>query len=133
MTFESYITYEEYISLGGAVSEDAFPLIERKAQRTLDYFTFNRIPLLETVPDEVKEVLTEFINKMYAVDINNICASNITTYSNGVESITYNSDFEQSFNKELYDIAVKWLPNYLTARSVAFDVRKYLQSKNNNP
>ena len=59
MAFERYIEYNEYLELGGKVSEDAFVLLERKAQRWLDYFTFDRVNYLTRIPDEVKEVLAQ--------------------------------------------------------------------------
>ena len=31
MTFKPYITYNEYVELGGKVPEDVFPKFERKA------------------------------------------------------------------------------------------------------
>ena len=64
MEFVSYITYKEYVDLGGTVDEDTFTILERKAQRMVDQITFNRMQYLLVVPDEVKEVLTEFVNKM---------------------------------------------------------------------
>ena len=132
MAFTSYITFEEYEHLGGTVSKDAFPIIERKAQRWLDEFTFNRIPLLPEVPDEVKEVLCEFINNMDDFDKQKKDGDVIESYSNGVESLSFRRTTETELRRSLSELAVSWLPDYLVARSVNFDVRKYLQSENNN-
>ena len=62
MAFKSYITYEEYTELGGKLPEDSFTYIERKAQRYLDNFTFNRIQCCTVIPDVVKECLVELIS-----------------------------------------------------------------------
>lgn len=132
MAFVSYITYEEYKELGGTVSVDAFPILELKAQRWIDYFTFNRIPLLETIPDEVKEVLTEYIERLNLLNNQRESGDVITSYSNGVETFNYQLKSEEQTKKEFAMLATTWLPNYLTNRSVNFNVSKYLQSENND-
>ena len=125
--FISYISYNDYKELGGSLSEDAFNIYERKAQRTLDTITFDRIKHLTVIPDVVREVLVEFIDRMANRDKQGDGGGEVSQYSNGVETITYKSRTETSFKKELYQVAVDWLPTYLTNRMVEFDVDKYLQ------
>lgn len=133
MAFESYITYQEYQALGGKLSVTDFPLYERKAQRRLDFITFNRIPLLDTIPDEVKEVLTEFTDKVFVDDkTSSSSSSSASSYSNGVETVQFKEDASSAFMNDLTKTAITFLPDYLTARSVNFDVRKYLQSDSND-
>lgn len=134
MSFQAYITYTEYKELGGAVSETNFPNYERKAQRFIDYITFDRIKKLTTVPDEVKEVITEFIDRYFNFDTNvkNSDSNNLSQYSNGVETFTYRRQTESSLNSDLYNLAISWLPDYLTCRSVNFDIEQYLQSNSDN-
>jgi len=125
--FNSYLTYQDYRELGGQLDENTFKHLERKAQRYLDSITFDRIKSLTTIPDEVREVLTEFINRM---DIYNNQRQNgdiVTQYSNGVEQFSYKTQDESGFKKELAQLAVDWLPAYLTNRLVCFDVERYLQ------
>lgn len=134
MEFEKYITYEEYKELSGKVSEDVFSKILRKAQRFLDNITFNRIQHLTKIPYPVKEVLAEFIDKLYLVESSSGDTGAVaSSYSNGVESITFREDVAKQVQKELVHIAVSWLPDYLVTRSVNFDVEEYLQSESNNP
>lgn len=134
MEFEKYITYEEYVELSGKVSEDVFSKTLRKAQRFLDTITFNRIPHLTKMPDAVKEVLAEFIDKLHFMDSTSDDTSTVASkYSNGVESITFKEDAQKQVQKELVQLAVNWLPDYLVARSVNFDVEEYIQSESNNP
>lgn len=131
--FEGYITYDEYEELSGKVPEDAFPKILRKAQRFLDSVTFDRIPHLTKVPDVVKEVLAEFVDMQFAKESATSSASSVASeYSNGIESIVFEENSESRFRESLVRIAVEWLPDYLTARSVNFDVEQYLQSEGNN-
>jgi hypothetical protein len=132
MTFKPYITYDEYVELGGNLPEDVFPRLLRKAQRYLDYITFNRIKLLPSIPDEVKEVLADFVDKFNKKEEVSGSFSSASSYSNGVESVTFKENASTQFNNELNKFAIQILPDYLTARSVNFDVVEYLQSKNNN-
>ncbi len=131
--FEGYITYDEYKELSGKVPEDAFPKVLRKAQRFLDSVTFDRVKHLTRVPSVVKEVLAEFIDMQYAKDSVTSSASSVASeYSNGIESIVFTENSEDRFRANLVKVAVEWLPDYLTARSVNFDVEQYLQSEGNN-
>ena len=134
MSFQAYITYTEYKELGGTVSETNFPNYERKAQRFIDYITFDRIKKLTTVPDEVKEVITEFIDRYFNFDTNvkNSDSNNLSQYSNGVETFTYRRQTESSLNSDLYNLAISWLPDYLTCRRVNFDIEQYLESNSDN-
>lgn len=126
MAFESYITYQEYKELGGTVPEESFDYLERRAQRLLDYITFDRIPDCPEMPDEAKEVLVEFVNRMSSFNNQVDAGDTIESYSNSVESLTYKIKSEDEHNDELVKVAMKILPDYLTARSVKFDVKKYL-------
>lgn len=133
MAFTSYISYLEYEQLGGKVPEESFNVLERKAQRLLDYITFDRIPECSEIPDEVKEVLTELVNREYSFDQQVEAGDTIESYANSVEKLTYRVKSEDEHNDEMVKYAMKVLPDYLTARSVKFDVKKYLQSENNDP
>lgn len=132
MAFQRYIEYDEYLELGGKVSEDAFVILERKAQRWLDYFTFDRVKYLTKIPDEVKEVIVEFIDRLQSYEDQTLDGQLISKYSNGVEDITYSRSRESDVKKAMGKIAIEWLPDYLTNRSVMFDVREYLQSESDN-
>lgn len=143
-----YLTFEEYTDLSGLITdEDTFNKVARKSQHFLDYITFNRIPLLPEVPEVVKDTMVEFIDATYRSQYSTSNESdmpvdaNMSSYSNSVEKITYkiSSDAykEKELNKLMTDVAYKYLPDYLLARGVNFDVTQYiqsdLQSKNNNP
>lgn len=102
----TYLTYNEYTTLGGKlVSESAFPRIERKAEAKLDFFTQNRLKELEEVPDEVKSLMVEFVDKL-SVAVN----GNITSYSNGIESFSFDKNQVDAMNDELCDMAIEYLP-----------------------
>ena len=133
LEYISYLTYDDYKELGGTLSEDDFRLIERKAQRWLDHFTFDRIKQLDVIPNEVREVLTEFISRLVAYEAQKEAGEMVTEYSNSVEQLTFKVKTEEDVKKELSAVALEWLPDYLTNRMVNFDVRAYLQRDDNNP
>lgn len=135
-----YLTFTEYTTISGKVQdEDLYNKVCKKAQRLLDYITFNRIPIViektGSVPEVVKDVLAEFVDKSVSVDSSQEqdFDKNVTEYSNGVETIKYRLLSETEQANELKNIAYQWLPDYLVARGVSFDVEKYLQSDSNNP
>ena len=132
LEYTSYLTYDDYKELGGNLPEKQFRLTERKAQRWLDYFTFDRCKQLDVIPNEVREVLVEFINRLTAYEDQKEAGETVVQYSNSVEQMTFKVKSEEETKKELSDIALEWLPDYLTNRLVNFDVRAYLQRDDNN-
>ena len=57
-----YLTYAEYTGYGGAESEAAFPALELKARKRIDYLTASRVQNMETVPTAVKLCMMTLIN-----------------------------------------------------------------------
>lgn len=49
-----YLTYEEYINYGGTAEQTAFPAMEFKARKQIDYLTAGRVQNMQTVPEAVK-------------------------------------------------------------------------------
>lgn len=110
----AYITYAEYQNFGGTVSNTDFTNLELKARRKLDYFTQNRLQTATTIISEVKELMTEFINRMSNSTVN----GNITSYSNGIESISYGKNQAVAFDNDLYRMAIEYLPVELISAHV---------------
>ena len=110
--FKAYLTYEEYKELGGQLDESAFPLLERKAQRKLDNYTFDRLKDMETIDDEVKEVLTIMID-MLAEEGN---GDEVKSFSNGVVNLTYKD--KKPIDERMYDVVVEYLPVSLISEVV---------------
>lgn len=130
-TFNRYLTYEEYLELGGELAENAFNELERAAQHYIDYYTFDRIPIFAElnveIPQVVKDVMYEFIKRINAYNKTNTDNGTVTSYSNGVETFAYRVQDEATLRRGLKRVAVQWLPDYLTCREVKFDVREYIQ------
>lgn len=109
-----YLLYQEYISFGGTVSSSDFTNLEIKARRKLDYFTQNRLQTATTITSEVKELMTEFINRLATSPLN----GNVTSYSNGIESFGFGQNQTDALNGELYQLAIEYLPIELITATI---------------
>jgi hypothetical protein len=107
----AYLTFAEYEALGGKITSSSFSNLERKARRKLDYFTQDRLTSLTVISSDIKECMADFIDKI-SISTEN---GNITSYSNGIESISYSENQTDALNDELYQIAIEYLPiEYIT-------------------
>lgn len=90
-----YLSYSEYVSMGGTLTETEFDRLNSKAQSILDLLTFNRIT---NVNDNVKECIFELIGT------NQETISNVSSVSNDGYSITYKNrdDIEQGNSDIVY-------------------------------
>lgn len=84
-----YLTYEEYLALGGTLDETPFTLLEFEARREIDLRTKNRLVGKDNIPDEVKLCLYNLINtvSLYASDTNRSVSSETV----GNYSVSYGS------------------------------------------
>lgn len=126
-----YLTYAEYQELGGTVSIEMFPSLNRKAQQLLDYITFNRIPQCwdnaDDLPLYIKSTMTDFVDQINYLNSQTKDSRVITRYSNGVEDLTYDVTSSSTIYTQLNQEAIQNLPTFLTTRVVNFDVTKYIQ------
>lgn len=58
---EQYLTYEQYQTWGGTLSESAFALAEIKARARIDAMTQKRVAYMQTVPEQVQAAMMEII------------------------------------------------------------------------
>ena len=110
----AYLSFAEYESFGGTVVESTFDILEPKARRKVDYFTQNRLQTATTIISEVKELMTEFINRMSNSPVN----GNITSYSNGIESFGFAENQTKALDNELYQMAIEYLPVELITATI---------------
>ena len=114
-----YLTYEEYMALGGTLDLMPFNILEFEARRQIDIKTFNRIKNLNSkdIPQEVKLCEYNLINSIgsYVNSINdvakngNIKSENTDGYSISYISTSEISDIVKSRNDELNDIIRTYL------------------------
>lgn len=95
-----YLTFDEYTSFGGTLSEPLFNRFEFKAECTIDWYTFDRLKGEETFSNNVKRLMYELIDlevtnqQIYPTnttsDGSSEIASAITSQSNDGFSTSYN-------------------------------------------
>ena len=87
----AYITFEEYVSLGGKCTEDTFPLLQYDIEALMDFVTENRLPKLVDklgyVPEEVKMLEVQLVNTSSSKS----SKEGVSSYSNGIESFSYDT------------------------------------------
>lgn len=49
-----YLTYDEYVDMGGTMAESDYAVAEFKARSRIDWLTLARVQNMHTVPEEVK-------------------------------------------------------------------------------
>ena len=85
-----YLTYTEYTSLGGTLTETPFNLLEFEARKQIDLRTQKRLVGIEEIPEEVKLCDFHLINKIekYTESMNNV-GGNIASENTDGYSISY--------------------------------------------
>lgn len=88
----SYLTYNEYQNMGGTLDEVAFNSLLLDVESKLNYLTNGRIAKLDTIPQAVKTLIYKlicFYNTNSQGVTENANMSNLTSYSNGIETFGY--------------------------------------------
>lgn len=117
-----YLTYAEYVAMGGALDEATFNDLEFEAEALVNWYTFNRLKNDTTFPTELKRLMKYLIGLIYAQNgvINSSAngstagvGANITSQSNDGVSISYNvlnaSELAESCKKEAASAIDKYL------------------------
>ena len=123
MTFEGqYLTYAEYLTLGGsAIGEMPFNILEFEARRQIDLRTYNRIKNSETIPQEAKLCVYNLVNSIneYISTTSNIAnggnvkSENIDGYSISYLSAGEVSEVVKSKQAEIDDIVRTYFLNLI--------------------
>lgn len=114
-----YLTYDEYVDLGGTLAEAPFNLLEFEARKKIDERTFNRLKNIdeENIPQEVKICEYNLINSINSygggsstnVANKNIASENTDGYSVSYINPAQISEVIISKNEELNDIISTYL------------------------
>lgn len=95
-----YLTYIEYIEMGGTLDETAFDDLSFEAESIIKWWTFNRLDKEETIPKEVKKCMFKLISlindkqQAMVVDIQSsdgTVQAGIASESNDGVSTSYNT------------------------------------------
>lgn len=120
-----YLSYDEYESMGGSLSESTFTDLERASRFYVNWVTFDRLKKYDTIPTEVKECMYELIRlleqKMKALDIapNGVTknsdgsVSGVKSRSNDGVSVSYNSMSAKELASQISDEIFSTIDVYL--------------------
>ena len=125
-----YLTYAEYVEMGGTLDEATFKEYEFEARGLVDWYTFDRLKNEEELSPEVKECMYMLIK--YITDKNNLLklgqpviegsseiAPQVVSYSNDGVSTTYAqlrlTDAYKYYKAEIDDIINKCLRTALNS------------------
>ena len=94
-----YLTYEEYLNMGGTLDEAAFDNYLMGAEMLIDWYTFNRLENETVIPEKVKKCVYKLISladmksKAFVLgrEVNGEGNASVASQSNDGVSISYNT------------------------------------------
>lgn len=109
-----HLSYEEYVSLGGKVDIDSFPTLLLDCEIYLDKITMSKINNTPFTPS-IKRLIVKCIEVLQE---NNEANASISSYSDGIESISYNTTEigEKPTESKIYSLCRLYLPPELMYR-----------------
>lgn len=109
-----HLSYEEYASLGGKVDIDSFPTLLLDCEIYLDKITMSKINSTPFTPS-IKRLIVKCIEVLQK---NNEADASISSYSDGIESISYNTAEigEKPTESKMYSLCKLYLPPGLMYR-----------------
>lgn len=108
---QTILNYDEYINLGGNADNNSFPLLALRTQKVLEKATNGRInDVDDEMPIEVKACAAQIINLYYNLEKASQ-NTGVTSYSNGIESISYTNSIDAQHQTE--DLINKAIIDYL--------------------
>lgn len=121
-----YLSYDEYVEMGGTMDEADYPTAERRARALLDDWTLGRVKRLEEVPEEVELAMYEIISNLgqaYGGGVGGL--SNVSSFSNGINTVSFDAESSSAsaVRSQLYDLVASILPVELISAAVRYNVR----------
>lgn len=120
-----YLTYDEFMKLGGTISQMPFNLLEFETRKRIDNRTQNRIKYMSSKPEEVKLCVNAMINTLeqYIIDNSKGINKNIASESIDGYSISYITGSQvqeaiKSKKSELEDIMQTYLGDIRTSDNI---------------
>ena len=109
-----HLSYEEYVGLGGKVDINNFPTLLLDCEIYLDKITMSKINSTPFTPS-IKRLIVKCIEVLQE---NNEANASISSYSDGIESISYNTAEigEKPTEAKMYSLCKLYLPPGLMYR-----------------
>ena len=110
------ITFEDYQKYGGTCDAGEFPVLLIDCETILDKCTFGRIHQYH-LDDKAKRLIVKLIDTIITEDE---VDSRVSSYSDGIESISYNNDETtiKAKTNRAYELCKQYLPNELIYRGI---------------
>lgn len=90
MEFENqYLSYDEYVGLGGTLEETPFNILEYEAQLNIDNYTYGRLKNLEEQKTETKMCIYNLMNTLQSYAIGNEKGKNVASENTDGYSVSY--------------------------------------------
>lgn len=103
----NYLTYDEYIALGGICDNTAFNRNIDRACSTVDKFTFGRVALMSDIPTRVKTLCRDLV-EYYSANLN-FSGKAVTSWSENAgavsESVSYATKSNDETSLEIENLA----------------------------
>lgn len=110
-----YLTYAEYAGMGGTITEAAYTRLEFKAQKSIDYYTFNRLTSLTEQSETVKMCMFELIGAIQQTDT---VTGAVSSERIGDYSVSYASSSVEIIQNELSNVIESYLAGEKTADGI---------------
>lgn len=107
-----YLTHDEYIQLGGTLSEMPFNILEFNARQQIDKYTLGRLKNLSEQNQEVKMCIYKLIDVIDAYNTNEAIKKGISSENIDGYSISYSTpsrELNEAKNSEIKDIIRTYL------------------------
>lgn len=91
-----YLTYDEYLQLGGTLDETPFNILELEARKNIDKYTFGRLQNLEEQCNEVKICEYRLINALNAYAISENQNKGVLSENTDGYSVSYGQASENT-------------------------------------
>lgn len=101
-----YLTFDDYISIGGTLTEAEFNRLEYRAERLIDNATQGRIKGTDSIPEAVKRCAFELVLYLAATAESGSAAA-VSGFSNDGYSVTYAE--QKSAEQQIYGIIYDYL------------------------
>lgn len=103
-----YLSFDEYVSIGGVLEATAFNRYSARAFSRITQETRNRISKMEEIPEEVKHLCRDLIEYIHTYKSQELTVAGESQSQGGVsESVTYSAktgkEIEDGIDDMIYD------------------------------